>query len=115
MWIERITRLKKRYIFAVYVLAGSLVIFLSVSWLTFRFADRVERQAQLSTWMLSHFASTYLSQGTNAALNDVLLRTRELITGGGVLAIKGLGGFHLACDATNPRAVATIPALSRSL
>ncbi|MBT8240254.1 MAG: carbamoyltransferase HypF, partial [Acidimicrobiia bacterium] len=32
----------------------------------------------------------------------------QTILGGGVVAIKGLGGFHLACAANNPAAVATL-------
>ncbi|MBN1564079.1 MAG: carbamoyltransferase HypF [Anaerolineae bacterium] len=36
---------------------------------------------------------------------DEIDAARELLKEGHILAIKGLGGFHLACDATNPDAV----------
>lgn len=37
-----------------------------------------------------------------------LQAARALLADGSVVAVKGLGGYHLACDATNPNAVATL-------
>lgn len=39
---------------------------------------------------------------TDAQLID---RAADLLASGNILAVKGLGGYHLACDATNDRAV----------
>jgi hydrogenase maturation protein HypF len=33
---------------------------------------------------------------------------RELLAAGEIIAVKGLGGYHLACDATHPAAVETL-------
>ena len=38
-------------------------------------------------------------------LPDDIARAAALLRAGYILAVKGLGGFHLACDATNPAAV----------
>ncbi|MEE4357434.1 MAG: carbamoyltransferase HypF [Desulfococcaceae bacterium] len=37
--------------------------------------------------------------------NDAVRKTADLLKAGHILAIKGLGGFHLAADAENPEAV----------
>ena len=39
---------------------------------------------------------------------DPVLAAAEAITAGAIVAIKGVGGYHLACDATNGTAVATL-------
>jgi hydrogenase maturation protein HypF len=39
---------------------------------------------------------------------DAIQMVRGLLVGGEVVAVKGLGGFHLACDATNDKAVALL-------
>ncbi len=39
---------------------------------------------------------------------DALTATRALLAGGGIVAVKGIGGYHLACDAGNSTTVATL-------
>jgi len=39
---------------------------------------------------------------------EAVSAARKMLTEGRILAVKGLGGFHLACDASNPEAVSTL-------
>ncbi|MFB7650735.1 MULTISPECIES: carbamoyltransferase HypF [unclassified Streptomyces] len=39
---------------------------------------------------------------------DPVAAARALLSAGAVLAVKGIGGYHLACDATRPEAVAEL-------
>ncbi|MER7825659.1 carbamoyltransferase HypF [Streptomyces sp. NPDC096097] len=39
---------------------------------------------------------------------DPVAEARRLLAAGAILAVKGLGGYHLACDATRPDAVAEL-------
>ncbi|WP_435972068.1 carbamoyltransferase HypF [Streptomyces sp. Qhu_M48] len=40
--------------------------------------------------------------------SDPIGTARRMLLAGAILAVKGLGGYHLACDATNPDAVAEL-------
>ncbi len=56
---------------------------------------------------LARLDGAAVSFDMHSMLDDVDA-ARSLLQKGSIVAIKGLGGFHLACDATNARAVAML-------
>jgi len=48
------------------------------------------------------------SQGRAVASKDVIKKAGNLLKEGKILAVKGLGGFQLACDATSRKAINTL-------
>ena len=64
------------------------------------------------TWREAAGGMELENSGTTPAVGDtreasdaIIERCVELLAAGGIVAIKGLGGFHLACDAANEQAV----------
>ncbi len=55
------------------------------------------------------------SSELNASNEDILKTSIKILQQGGILAIKGIGGFHLVCDANNQVAVSNLRERKRRL
>jgi len=49
-----------------------------------------------------------LSGGTSDENKEIFRKVSEFFQKGKIIAVKGIGGFHLACDALNEKAVSTL-------
>ena len=59
-------------------------------------------------WLADAAGHPLVGDEVHADNERVLAQARDLLLAGQILAIKGLGGFHLACDATGEPAVRTL-------
>jgi hydrogenase maturation protein HypF len=57
--------------------------------------------------------SLYSIKGKKIKANDPIARAAELLKNGRIVAIKGIGGFHIACDATNCNVVKKLRRLKK--
>src|ERR1700730_16394128 len=55
----------------------------------------------------SYYLHPHLHSTTGGSEGSIR-RAAEMLRAGGILAVKGLGGYHLACDARNPAAIAAL-------
>ena len=56
-------------------------------------------------WACGPRAELWDTGGRKIAADDPIQTAAELLEAGSIVAVKGLGGFHLACDAANSAAV----------
>ena len=56
----------------------------------------------------NHCGPTYQIHGHEVASTEIAKVVSAWLDEGKIIALKGLGGFHLLCDATNEQAVATL-------
>jgi hydrogenase maturation protein HypF len=70
------------------------------------YADPLSRRFHAQPIACHSCGPRYQLQGVETA--DVVARSAALLRDGEILAVKGIGGYHLVCDARNGQAVASL-------
>ena len=81
------------------------------------YADPLTRRYHAEPISCPHCGPQLFLCGTGGEIlssgEDAIARTAELLRRGQIGAIKGMGGFHIVCDATNERAVRMLRTLKK--
>jgi len=78
------------------------------------YTNIVDRRFHAQPVACNHCGPIYTLHQPNKVtkeINEILSSTKSILEEGGILAIKGLGGFHLACDAFNEQAIQKLRAV----
>ena len=70
--------------------------------------DRASRRFDAQPVACPDCGPEYYLSGSGERGHEAISRTRQMIKEGKIVAVKGIGGFHLCCSAENPEAVRTL-------
>jgi hydrogenase maturation protein HypF len=70
-----------------------------------QYADPADRRFHAQPIACPECGPHYRLEGDPAQDWPAIVRTAALLRDGAIVAVKGVGGYHLACDARNPQAV----------
>ncbi len=74
-WPQRFLGLRRRQLFNIYLLVGSIGIVLAVTLFTLQISRTIERQSRLTTFLFSSLASRFLAEGAEGDIQRQLIRT----------------------------------------
>jgi signal transduction histidine kinase len=77
-WPQRLLGLRRRQLFNIYVLVGSVGIVLAVTLFTLQMTRQVDSQSRATTWLFSSLASRFLTAGPGADLQQVMQIVNEI-------------------------------------
>jgi len=74
-WPKQIFGLRRRQLFNIYLLVGSVGIVLAVTLFTLQVSRTIERQSRLTTFLFSSLASRFLAEGPEGDIQRQLIQT----------------------------------------